>query len=197
MSDERKFDWENRYKSLKGSEMPWYNPELDKDLQKVLEKLKIVSGTFLDLGTGPATQAKKLADMGFKVTGTDISEEAIRLAKETFNGIEFLQDDILNTSLTKSFDYILDRGCFHVIVPEKREIYAGNVIKLLNDSGRLFIKCFSNRMPETGHGPYLISEQIVSETFENKFIIEEIFETEFSSAVARTIKALFVTLRKR
>jgi hypothetical protein len=37
--------------------MPWYNKNLDSDLEEELEKRKITKGRILDLGTGPATQA--------------------------------------------------------------------------------------------------------------------------------------------
>jgi hypothetical protein len=37
--------------------MPWYNENLDYDLENELDQRKITKGKFLDLGTGPATQA--------------------------------------------------------------------------------------------------------------------------------------------
>ena len=101
MTDQKNFDWKNVYKNIKITEMPWYNPNLDDDLQNALDKLGLKSGTFLDIGTGPATQANKLEEKGFEVTGTDISKEAILLAKQAYKKIEFIQDDILNTNLTK------------------------------------------------------------------------------------------------
>ena len=79
MTAQRIFDWENTYKSNKMTDLPWYNPNLEIDLQNALQKLGLKSGTFLDLGTGPATQAKKLQEIGFEVTGVDISAEAILL----------------------------------------------------------------------------------------------------------------------
>ncbi len=195
MSEQDKINWNNTYLTTKVSEMPWYNPELDEDVEKALNRLKLTSGTFLDLGTGPATQAKNLADKGFTVTGTDISAEAIHLASQLFDNIGFIEDDILETKLTGKFDNILDRGCFHVIDIDKREVYCKNVFHLLNESGRIFLKCFSNRMPETGFGPHRISEEEIKNAFQEKFIIEEMYHTEFSNNL-REIKALFVILRK-
>jgi hypothetical protein len=34
--------------------MPWYNENLDPDLEEELEKRKISKGRILDLGTGPS-----------------------------------------------------------------------------------------------------------------------------------------------
>ena len=197
MAAQRIFDWENTYKSNKMTDLPWYNPNLEIDLQNALEKLGLKSGTFLDLGTGPATQAKKLQEIGFEVTGVDISAEAIRLAKQTYKDIEFFQDDILQTKLTKTFDFILDRGCFHIIDPGDRANYVKNVFNLLNDSGLLFLKCFSDKMPDTGSGPYRISTQLIKDNFEPYFQLEEISDTEFlTDQNSDPIKSLFVILKR-
>ena len=198
MTDQRNFDWDNVYKTMKITEMGWYNPNLDHDLQNAIDKLGLKSGSFLDIGTGPATQAGKLYEKGFKVTGVDISEDAILLAKQVYKNIEFIQDDILKTKLSGKFDFIFDRGCFHVIDVDKREIYVRNVFNLLHDSGLLFLKCFSTKMPETGFGPYRISEQIIKDNFERHFFIEEINETEFQNDQnPRSVKALFIIMKRR
>jgi len=198
MADQINFDWKTVYKNIELTEMPWYSPNLDNDMQNTLDKLGLRSGTILDLGTGPATQAKKLEEKGFEVTGTDISKDAILLVKQTYQNIEFIQDDILKTKLKKKFDFIFDRGCFHIIDVDKREIYAKNVFSLLNDSGLLFLKCFSNKVPETGFGPHRISEQIIKDTFGRYFIIEDIKETEFKNDKnSRSMKALFVIMKKQ
>jgi SAM-dependent methyltransferase len=198
MKDTRNFDWGNIYRTMKVTEMPWYSVNLDDDLQNALDKLGLKSGTFLDLGTGPATQAEKLAELGFTVTGTDISPDAIKLAKRTYKNIEFIQDDILKTNLLKKFDFILDKGCFHVIDEDKREIYVRNVFNLLNYQGLLFLKCFSDKMPETGFGPHRISEKMIRDTFERYFIIEEIKDTEFKGDNnPQSPKALFVVMKRK
>jgi chemotaxis methyl-accepting protein methylase len=82
--------------------------------------------TFLQVAD---TQALHLARRGFTVTATDISEAAIRLAiekaqKEGFE-ITWEQDDILDTQLDRQFDFIFDRGLFHVLAPERRGIMSG------------------------------------------------------------------------
>ena len=120
-------DWNNLYSSQNVETMPWYNENLDSDLEKELERRKIAKGRILDLGTGPATQAIQLAKRGLQVTGSDISEAAINRANEVYlhdnkdKEISFIIDDILNSKIKdKSFDYIFDRGCFHVLPIEKR-----------------------------------------------------------------------------
>jgi hypothetical protein len=49
--------WDSLYESQKVQTMPWYNENLDTDLEEELERRKITKGRILDLVTGPATQA--------------------------------------------------------------------------------------------------------------------------------------------
>ena len=51
-------DWEILYKNQRVETMPWYNENLDSDLQEELDKRKISADDgkkFLDVCTGPAT----------------------------------------------------------------------------------------------------------------------------------------------
>src|SRR5262245_21709874 len=127
--------WEELYQERDIESLPWFNPELDVDLENALDELGLRGGSALDLGTGPGTQAIQLARRGFDVTATDISEEAIRLAGEKARkqGVEITweQDDILDTRLDRQFDFILDRGCFHVLDPERR----GDYVRIPSSSG--------------------------------------------------------------
>jgi 2-polyprenyl-3-methyl-5-hydroxy-6-metoxy-1,4-benzoquinol methylase len=81
MSDDEKHEfphWEDLYREQEIESLPWFNPELDDDLEKALGEFGLRGGSALDLGTGPGTQAIHLARLGFAVTATDISEAAIR-----------------------------------------------------------------------------------------------------------------------
>jgi methylase of polypeptide subunit release factors len=77
-------DWNNLYNTQNVETMPWYNKSLDSDLEEELERGKISKGRILDLGTGPATQAIQLAKRGLEVTGSDVSEAAIRRARQLY-----------------------------------------------------------------------------------------------------------------
>jgi hypothetical protein len=58
---EKKFpDWNNLYSSQNVETMPWYNENLDSDLEEEFERRKVSKGRILDLDTGPATQAIQL-----------------------------------------------------------------------------------------------------------------------------------------
>jgi SAM-dependent methyltransferase len=193
-------EWRNLYNvDEKGIEkLPWYSKELDADLKKELEDRRIKNGgKFLDLGTGPATQAIALSKLGFDVTGTDVSESAIERAKKLSKDINFVVDDILNSKLEDNqFDYIFDRGCFHVLEPKDRPHYVSKVKSLLNSNGMLFLKTFSTQEPRT-YGPHHFSPEMIRQLFSNNFEILTSKETVFQGTLQILPKALFTVMRKR
>lgn len=200
MNDNKKIfpNWETLYSSQQVKSMPWYNENLDIDLDAELEKRKINKGKFLDLGTGPGTQAIKLYGKGFHVTASDISKTAIEKANELYNNnikkIDFIVDDILSSNFMENeFDYIFDRGCFHVISINNRKQYIIEIKRILKDNGILFLKCFSNK-EQGDYGPYRFSEDDIKEIFGNGFRIQNIKETVYQGTLNPLPKALFVVM---
>ena len=53
-------------------------------IRKRIRSQNITSGKFLDLSTGPGRQATLLAKRGFRVIGSDLSEAAIRKARNVY-----------------------------------------------------------------------------------------------------------------
>ena len=169
---------------------------MDFDLKKELKKLEIIKGSFLDMGTGPGTQAIALSKLGFDVTGTDISGSAINKLKKQKSTVIFLKDNILKTKIKKKFDYILDRGIFHVFEPKLRKTYIKNVKKLLNNNGILFLKCFSIK-EKNEEGPHRFSNKQIKNYFNKDFKIKSIKDSVFHSTLDKDPKALFVVMEKR
>jgi SAM-dependent methyltransferase len=176
-------NWDNLYKSQNVETMPWYNKNLDSDLEEELEKRKITKGRILDLGTGPATQAVQLSKKGLQVIGSDVSESAINRAREVCihdkdKEISFIVDDILNSKIIdKSFNYVFDRGCFHVLPNEMRLVYIKEIKRILDDNGILFLKCFSTKEPRQ-EGPYKFSEDEIRQLFRNDFVVISVISTK-------------------
>lgn len=191
--------WEVLYQQQEVESMPWFNPELDDDLKQTLDELGLQSGRMLDLGTGPGTQAMQLARRGFEVTATDISEAAIRLAREKAEAQEldltWMQDDILDTRLTRQFDLIFDRGCFHVLPPERRQDYVSIVRGLLKPGGYLFLKCFSHLQPGE-QGPFRFTPDQVREVFGSRLNVLSIKETVYQGTLDPLPQALFCIMQR-
>jgi SAM-dependent methyltransferase len=196
-------DWETLYKNQRVESMPWYSESLDPDLELELNRMKIKKGSFLDLGTGPGTQSIKLLEKGFDVTASDLSPSSIHKAsdhynKDRINKINFIVDDILTSNFSDNeFDFIFDRGCFHVLSPENRSIYTKQVYRILKEKGLLFLKCFSEQEPEREFGPYRFSSDRIEEIFGNiGFEIKSIKETVYQGTLNPLPKALFIKMTK-
>jgi cyclopropane fatty-acyl-phospholipid synthase-like methyltransferase len=175
-------DWEARYREEEIEAMPWFHPDIDPDFDRILGRLGLEGGTVLDLGSGPGTQAIALARRGFRVTGTDISETAVAKARARAEAegvaVDFLRDDIRESGLRGPFDLVIDRGCFHVLEPERRPRYRDTVHTMLRPGGHLLLKCFSYREPGD-EGPYRFTPQMVEEAFVPPFLLRSLEETVF------------------
>jgi SAM-dependent methyltransferase len=199
-SDSRGFpEWDSLYKSQQVESMPWYNEKLDSDLGEEISDKNLHKGRFLDLGTGPATQAVQIARKGYMVTGSDISQAAIRRAKEVYGkeqNVRFIVDNILDSNFKENeYDYIFDRGCFHVLDPSERLTYVKEIKRILKDDGILFLKCFSiNEKRE--EGPYKFSKKQISEIFEKEsFTVIRIKDTVYQGTLDPLPEALFVVMK--
>lgn len=194
-------NWDDYYKKEEIEKMPWYSERLDFDLEEELNSISIPKkGIFLDLGTGPGTQAVKLANKGFDiVVGSDISETVINRNKQLYENrypnLKFVVDNILNSNFNDNFfDYIFDRGCFHVFEPKDRSIYCNQIKRILKPHGILFLKCFSIDEPMRD-GPHRFSPQDLYDIFSIDFYIINIKKTFFEGTLNPLPKALFTVMK--
>jgi len=193
-------DWDTYYIKNKVEEMPWYEIHLDHDLKNEIKSRNLSTGKFLDLGTGPGTQAIQLAKLNFDVTATDISSTAINNAKKLSNKVNFLVDDILNSQLSDNeFDFILDRGIFHVFDVSQRPQYVKQIKRILGENGILFLKCMSvdEKNISDNDMPHKLSRPELIDTFGNDFDIESMENSVFHGALDKKLKALFTILKKK
>lgn len=190
-------DWDSFYKQNNVEVMPWYEKNLDLDLSEEVQFLK--KGNFLDLGTGPGTQAIELAKRGFRVTGSDISRLAIEKARLSTKNVNFEIDDIHNSKFeSESFDYILDRGCFHVLSIDDRATYLSQIKRILKKNGIIFLKCMSKdekNLPDD-KGPHKFVKNEIIQYFQNDFDIKKSKDTVYYGTLKPLPKALFFVMKK-
>lgn len=152
-------DWNSQKWESKNKQMydkagrnvwPWFNEALDPDIIAVLEEHDKASGRALDIGTCSGYQAIGLAERGFDVVATEVSESA--LADAVRNGenspaaerISFVIDDIADSKLeTGAFDVIFDRGCFHSICCFAPDDFVAQIKRLAKPDGLILIKAMS------------------------------------------------------
>ncbi|WP_428324711.1 class I SAM-dependent methyltransferase [Nitrosopumilus sp.] len=192
--------WDDYYKETDVTTMPWFEKNLDHDVEHEIRSNSYNSGNFLDLGTGPGTQALELSKYGFTVTGTDISKHAIEKAHKLSEKIQFLVDDVLNSNLPDcKFDFIFDRGVFHVFDVSQRPQYVKQITRILNDNGIMFLKCMSvneKNLPDNDM-PHKISQQDIVDSFGDNFDIKKFEDSVFRGTLEFEPKALFTVLKKK
>ena len=194
-------EWDEFYKDTKVEELPWFTKKLDFDLENEIKTRNLKKGRFLDLGTGDGTQARELAKHGFDVTGSDISKITIENAKKLSTDINFVTDDILNSKFpTNAFDFVFDRGIFHIFDDSQRPKFVEQIKRILDNDGIYFLKCMSieqEKFPD-GEGPRRLSKQEIIDNFRNDFDIEKIKATVFEAInFDSNPKAWFVVLKKK
>jgi SAM-dependent methyltransferase len=128
-----------------------------------------------------------LAGQGFKVLGIDISPIAIEKARAKAAsakwGCRFEQLDFLNAAVsTGPFDFVFDRGCFHVFDNHAdRERFAACVARVLAPDGRWLSLIGSTEGPERDWGPPRRSARDVIQALEPVLEISELRSIEFGS----------------
>jgi ubiquinone/menaquinone biosynthesis C-methylase UbiE len=76
-------------------------------VKKLIKKHKKVKGNkLLDVGCGTGKHLSFLKN-GFECTGIDISNEMLDVAREKYNGIRFLQANMVNFNLNEKFDVVI------------------------------------------------------------------------------------------
>lgn len=69
--------------------------------------------SMLDLGCGTGRHAQLLAQHGYTLAGVDLSEEMLKVARESNPGLSFAQGDVRSVRLGKTFDVVA--SLFHVM----------------------------------------------------------------------------------
>ena len=173
-------DWEKVYSEVNLARIPWNSDKPDQELIELIDSKKIIPGYVFDVGCGTGTDAIYLASKGANVTGIDISHEAIRIAEDKAEKaavkVTFMAGDFLDTEFeNERFDFVNDRGFFHIISPSRREEFAAKVSRILESQGFYYLRCWSDKQEFEGEStPYRIYKDIIYHTFSKFFDVGEI-----------------------
>src|SRR3954470_20139349 len=125
--------WDDRYEK---GDTPWETGQPSSELQRVVAEVPIKPCRALELGCGTGASAVWLAQQGFDVTALDLSTSAIerarRRAAEAGANVRFLTADVLQPppELAGPFDFVFDRGCYHVVRREDVKAYLETLRRL-------------------------------------------------------------------
>lgn len=132
-----KNSWNERYLA---NDTPWEDGEFSPEMIQLFTHFIEKGANVLEVGCGLGTNSIWLASEGYNYLGVDISEQAIKLARENAKQasveIKFLVADILNDPLDAKFDVVFDKGCLHGFTKEKdREKFASVIYNSLKAGG--------------------------------------------------------------
>lgn len=123
------------------------------DIQKELKEFMALipeKGTILDVGCGGGIPvAKKLFENGFQVTGIDISENMLSLAKKNVPEVKFLKMDMKEINFDeKTFDGITSTyAIFHIPRENHKELFK-TLHSILKDNGVILVSMGSSKWEE-------------------------------------------------
>ncbi len=104
------------------------------ELQKAVSEGRIRPCRAVDLCCGSGTDAIYLARQGFQVTALDIAPTALsqaeRKARAAGASIDWLLANVLAPPSLAPFDFIYDRGCYHVVRDQSLNAYLDTLCRL-------------------------------------------------------------------
>lgn len=114
-----------------------------------LEKGGKIRGNVLDSGCGPGRTAIYLSGLGYRVTGVDIAENAIKRARRKAVGkcgARFVCSDIRGLSgYDGHFDTVVDIGCLHSLFDENaRRDYAASLHRICAKDAVIYLRAISD-----------------------------------------------------
>ncbi|MGA3061377.1 MAG: class I SAM-dependent methyltransferase [Candidatus Bathyarchaeia archaeon] len=147
--------WEDAYESgiFKHWEFSYPSPEL---IALAAANVPRRNARVLDIGSGGGTDAIFMAQRGFRVTGVDISEAALKIAekraKKAQVEVNWLRGNALKLPIqSETIDFITDRGLFHLIEDCDRPRYAAEVFRALKNKGQALIR---GKSTESAHDQF-------------------------------------------
>ena len=158
--------WDERYEK---GDTPWDTGQPSSELQRVIAEAAIAPCRAIDLGCGTGTNAVWLAQQGFDVTAVDVSPRAVEMARRRAEAAgvraHFLVADLTRPppELAGPFDFLFDRGCYHVVRREDVTAYAEALRRLTRPGALGLVLAGNAREPHDPGPPVVTEEQIRSE----------------------------------
>jgi SAM-dependent methyltransferase len=178
-------DWNAHYAS---GFTPWDSDEPDAALVDTVEAGTIPAGRALEVGCGTGTNALWLAARGFDVVGVDVAPLAIDRASaklgDAASACRFEVRDFLKDPPQSVFNFVFDRGCFHVFdAPRVRARFAARVARVLAPGGLWLSLIGSTEGAPRDTGPPRRSARDIANAVEPALEIVELRAIHFDLSV--------------
>jgi putative HD superfamily hydrolase of NAD metabolism len=145
----------NGFYSDRSKDIPFFVNHPDENLKSYYENGLIPQGNMLEIGCGPGRNAIYSARQGFTVDAVDISDEAIRWAKERAEESKVSVNFECKSAYDlmpkpEYYDFVYDSGCLHHIWPHRRIEYLRLIYSTLKPGGFFGLTCFAPGYTEIG-----------------------------------------------
>ncbi|GAC1590817.1 MAG: class I SAM-dependent methyltransferase [Candidatus Velthaea sp.] len=146
--------WWDEFFADRARSVPFFVDWPDETLVSDFTNHALRPGRVLELGCGNGRNAIYMASVNCSVDAVDFSEAAIRWGMERAQAakqqVHFIHGSIFELKIQPAaYDIIYDSGCFHHVLPHRREAYLKLVSTALKPEGILSLICFS---PDGGSG---------------------------------------------
>lgn len=159
------------YESAETAEdLPWHREEPWPMLQRVVDA-DDEPGRALDLGCGAGEFAVYLAEKGYDVTGVDLHETPLRMARARADradvDLTLAQTDVLDWRADRPCDLVLDSGLYHGLADPDRAAYRDRLRDRLAGDGNFMLTHFAKKhvLDWRPVGPYRRPRATVREEF--------------------------------
>ncbi len=120
--------------------------------------------TILVPGSGYGRHTELFASAGFEVSGIEISEEALKIAKESNPKIKYYSGSVLDMPFSNDiYDAIYCFNVVHLFRKNERELFLQKCLDQIKEKGFLFFVVFSDKETSFGKGT-----EVEKNTFESK-----------------------------
>ena len=199
---DKKKHWENIYQTKNIDGVSWYQETPYESIELIKKFSTTDSDLIIDIGCGKSFLADNLLKLNYKnITLVDISLNALNEVKERLNNksLNFIETDVLNLKLERTFDIWHDRAVFHFITNKKSvEKYISLCNEYIGEGGKLIIGTFAEDGPLkcSGLENKRYSVENLKELFKENFEFIEGFKKLHSTPFGTQQSFTFCVFRK-
>jgi methyl halide transferase len=179
---------------------PWDISRPSDELQKAVNAGTIRSSRVVDLCCGSGTDAVYLASHGFDVTAIDIAPTALVQARQkalkAAVSVRWILGDVLAPPDLGTFDFIYDRGCYHVVRDQNLSAYLDTLRRLSHPGTRLLLLA-ARREEQASPGSPGVTEEELRYDFLSLFDVEWLRKSALESNRGTSPPGWSVLLRRK
>ena len=166
-----------------------------------------INATILDIGCGPGNHSKYLYSLnnGYKITGIDLSDKMIELARVNAPNCNHIVGDIRKLDTNIKYDAVLASFCIVHLSNEELIEFVSKLSMLLNNEGYLYLSFIEGSrsgfikpdfFDEKIYFNFFERESIIKLLTDNQFKIDNLYEYDYIVKNGSTSKEIFIFAQK-